>query len=107
MTISWPIALAIAVSVGRAAPHVQDGDIIFHTSRSSQSLAIQKATHSPYSHMGLILYRGGSPYVFEAVGTVRYTPLARWVRRRMTSRSNGVTTRSTAQSSSGRSTSVL
>jgi hypothetical protein len=50
---SWTIALAVAMSVAPSALHVQDGDIIFHTSRSSQSLAIQRATHSPYSHMGL------------------------------------------------------
>ncbi len=59
----------------------QDGDIIFHTSRSSQSLAIQRATGSPYSHMGIIFYRGGRPYVFEAISTVQYTPLDRWIAR--------------------------
>ncbi|MBW1915217.1 MAG: hypothetical protein JRI86_09795 [Deltaproteobacteria bacterium] len=32
----------------------QDGDIIFHTSRSEQDLVIQKATKSPYSHMGIV-----------------------------------------------------
>ena len=31
--------------------------------------------------MGLILYRGGRPYVFEATSTVRYTPLAQWIAR--------------------------
>jgi len=73
--------LVVALLVGRGAPVLQDGDIIFHTSRSAQSAAIRSATHSPYSHMGLILYRGGEPYVFEAVVTVRYTPLAAWTRR--------------------------
>jgi hypothetical protein len=62
-------------------PQVRDGDIIFHTSRSSQSVAIQRATHSPYSHMGLILFRGGKPYVFEAVAKVRFTPLKDWIAR--------------------------
>ena len=62
-------------------PQVRDGDIIFHTSGSSQSAAIQKATHSPYSHMGLILFRGGKPYVFEAVAKVRFTPLKDWIAR--------------------------
>lgn len=60
---------------------VRDGDIIFHTSRSSQSLAIQRATGSPYSHVGMVLFRGGRPFVLEAVQTVRYTPLDRWVAR--------------------------
>ena len=50
-----------------AAPAVRDGDIIFHTSRSAQSAAIQRATHSPYSHFGIILYRDDKPFVFEAI----------------------------------------
>jgi len=60
---------------------VRDGDIIFHTSRSSQSLAIQRATGSPYSHVGMVLFRGGRPFVLEAAQTVRYTPLDQWVAR--------------------------
>lgn len=59
----------------------QQGDIIFHTSRSSQSLAIQKATGSVYSHMGIILLHDGKPYVYEAAKTVRFTPLTPWVAR--------------------------
>ncbi len=59
----------------------QQGDIIFHTSRSSQSIAIQKATGSVYSHMGIILLRDGKPYVYEAAKTVRFTPLKQWIAR--------------------------
>jgi uncharacterized protein YycO len=66
---------------GDAATPLRDGDIIFHTSRSAQSAAIQRATHSPYSHMGVVLYRDGKPFVFEAIATVRYTPLASWTAR--------------------------
>ena len=58
---------------------VKEGDIIFHTSRSAQSLAVQQATGSRYSHMGLILFRQGKPYVFEASATVKYTPLVEWI----------------------------
>ncbi|MCU0241063.1 MAG: YiiX family permuted papain-like enzyme [Vicinamibacteria bacterium] len=64
-----------------SAPGLQDGDIIFQTSRSSQSLAIQQATRSPYSHMGIVFHQGGRAYVFEAVATVRFTPLAQWIAR--------------------------
>lgn len=59
----------------------QTGDIIFHTSRSSQSLAIQQATGSPYSHMGMIVIRDEKPYVFEASKRVVYTPLNVWIAR--------------------------
>lgn len=59
----------------------QNGDIIFHTSQSSQSLAIQKATKSKYSHMGIIFLQNGTPFVFEAVGPVKFTPFRDWVAR--------------------------
>lgn len=64
-----------------AARLFRDGDLIFQTSRSTQSAAVQKATHSHYSHMGIIFLRDGAPFVFEAIKTVRYTPLATWVAR--------------------------
>jgi uncharacterized protein YycO len=64
-----------------SAATLQNGDIIFHQSRSSQSLAIQRASGSKYSHMGLIVFQGKAPFVFEAVKTVRLTPLASWIAR--------------------------
>ncbi len=59
----------------------KEGDIVFQTSLSSQSIAIQKATHSPYSHVGIVLFRKGEPYVFEAVQPVKFTPLKTWLAR--------------------------
>lgn len=59
----------------------QQGDIIFQTSRSSQSLAIQKATGSVYSHMGIIFIRNSKPYVLEASSKVKYTPINEWINR--------------------------
>ena len=64
-----------------ALAELRSGDIIFHTSKSSQSRAVQLAMNSPYSHMGLILYKKGKPFVFEASKTVRYTPLKEWIQR--------------------------
>ena len=63
------------------AEQVRDGDLIFQTSRSEQSTAIQKATRSQYSHMGIVFLKNGSPYVYEAIKTVQYTPLKKWVER--------------------------
>ncbi len=76
-----PLLVVLSCGAARGLPAVQDGDIIFHTSQSSQSIDIQRATGSSYSHMGLILFRNGKPYVFEAISTVRYTPFARWIAR--------------------------
>jgi hypothetical protein len=66
---------------GRLQAQLRDGDIVFQTSRSSQSLAIQRATHSRYSHMGMIVLRNGEPFVFEASATVRYTAFGAWADR--------------------------
>jgi len=62
-------------------PTLHEGDLIFHTSQSAQSQAIQLATHSPYSHCGLLYQTNGEWQVFEAVQPVKLTPLARWVAR--------------------------
>lgn len=71
----------LLISASALAYDPQAGDIVFHTSRSSQSRAVQAATRSPYSHMGIILLRRGQPYVFEAVQPVKYTPLDAWLNR--------------------------
>lgn len=60
---------------------MQEGDIIFHTSKSTQSKAIQIATQSRYSHMGIIYVENGKRYVYEAVQPVKLTPLGDWIRR--------------------------
>jgi uncharacterized protein YycO len=78
------LALIGTFTFGTAVPAAQalrDGDLIFQTSRSGQSVAIQRATHSPWSHMGVIVLRDGKPFVFEASATVRYTPLTKWAAR--------------------------
>lgn len=60
---------------------LRDGDLIFQTSLSSQSKAIQSATHSKYSHCGLIYKEGKNCFVFEAIQPVKLTPLDKWVAR--------------------------
>ena len=63
---------------------LHDGDIIFQTSRSAQSQAIQLATGSKYSHCGLIFQADTGRqewYVLEAVQPVKWTPLAKWIAR--------------------------
>ncbi|QOW50269.1 MULTISPECIES: YiiX family permuted papain-like enzyme [unclassified Acinetobacter] len=59
----------------------QTGDIIFHISKSQQSLSIQKATHSPYSHMGMIVNKNNQTWVLEAIQPVQYTALNQWIAR--------------------------
>ena len=58
---------------------LQNGDLIFQTSLSGQSRAIALASHSIYTHVGIIYLEKGVPYVYEAVGPVKLTPLAEWI----------------------------
>lgn len=60
---------------------IQNGDIIFQTSKSSQSKAIQLATNSKYSHMGIIYRIDGELFVYEAVQPVKLTNLNDWINR--------------------------
>ena len=77
-----PLFVLFVLSCSTSPDYVpRDGDIIFHTSRSSQSLAIQRATHFPYSHMGIVYVEAGEPSVYEAVQPVKLTRLKDWEKR--------------------------
>lgn len=76
--------LILLVFVGCGAsgePAYRNGDIIFHESQSSQSNALRLAMNSRYTHMGVIFFEGGDPFVYEAVGPVKRTPLGKWIDR--------------------------
>ena len=64
-----------------AAQTIENGDIIFQVSKSGQSKAIQLATNSRYSHMGIIYQDNGQYFVYEAVEPVTLTPLKEWIDR--------------------------
>ena len=56
-----------------------EGDVIFQSSQSNQCKAVKLATHSEYSHVGIITFINGKPFVLEAVEPVRTTELASWI----------------------------
>jgi hypothetical protein len=58
---------------------IQNGDIIFQTSLSQQSKAIQLATKSKFSHCGIIYKKENKWMVFEAVQPVKLTLLETWI----------------------------
>jgi len=64
-----------------AAQTIENGDIIFQVSKSGQSKAIQLATNSRYSHMGIIYRDNGQYFVYEAVEPDTLTPLKEWIDR--------------------------
>ena len=65
-----------AQSIGNYIP--QNGDIIFHQSKSSQSPFIKLATKSKYTHCGIIYIENGKAFVLEASRVVKKTALEAW-----------------------------
>jgi len=72
---------AFQVKLHQTAPVYKTGDIIFQNSHSSQSEAIKLATHSKFSHVGVIVLKNNQPFVLEAVEPVSLTPLKTWIAR--------------------------
>jgi len=71
----------VSVKASVQVDDLQDGDIIFQTSKSTQSKAIQLATKSKYSHMGIVYRQGNDYVVYEAIQPVKLTPLKDWIAR--------------------------
>ncbi len=65
----------------RLEDKLRNGDIIFQETASAQSKAIQLATHSRYSHVGIVYFRKGKPVVLEAVQPVRISSLSSFINR--------------------------
>ncbi len=59
----------------------KEGDIVFQISKSKQSKFIQLATHSVWSHCGIVVSKNNSLYVLEASNVVKLTPLSKWINR--------------------------
>jgi hypothetical protein len=76
----WLVVPALAVSAPPRAA-LRTGDLVFETSTSSQSWAIQWATRSPWSHVGIVDVSPDGVYVIEALGKVSRTPWTAWRRR--------------------------
>ena len=60
---------------------VREGDVIFHTSQSSQSPLIQIGTRSHITHCGIVVIKDGKPFVLETLKTLVLTPLDKFIAR--------------------------
>jgi uncharacterized protein YycO len=81
-SLRFIVIFAFIVSSCEAGnPPLREGDIVFQTFPSAQCKAIQLATKSQYSHMGVILTHDGKLMVYEAVSPVRFTPIDFWINR--------------------------
>src|SRR5262245_52456638 len=89
--LSWgmPLACALPIVVLGLRPTVarwryqpREGDIVFQSLPPSRlSIAIEGATHSPYSHCGIVAGNGKTWVVIEAYRGVADTPLQEWLTR--------------------------
>lgn len=59
---------------------LQSGDIAFQSSGSGQSSAVKLATHSIYSHCGILFVNKNVVLVYEAVQPVKITPFKEWIK---------------------------
>ena len=57
----------------------QNGDLVFQTSKSQLGPALEIATGSVITHVGVILIDSDTVFVYEAVGPVRRIPLEKWI----------------------------
>ena len=60
---------------------LQNGDIVFQNAQSRQCKAIELATHSKYTHCGIVFWKNDKCYVLEAVQPVKYTQIDDWIDR--------------------------
>lgn len=79
MKILASLLVVLLLSFHGVGQKFKDGDLIFQSSYSQQSAAIEEATNSPYSHCGIIFYENGVPYVYEAVQPVGKRTLDDWI----------------------------
>ena len=75
------LSIFLSCSTDNFESKLKSGDIIFQTSKSQQSKAIQLATHSKYSHVGIVYVENDKILVYEAVQPVKLTPLHEWINR--------------------------
>lgn len=62
-----------------AVKNVKEGDVIFQTSQSEQSPLIQIGTRSMITHCGIVVMKGGKPYVLETQRTIVLTPFDKFI----------------------------
>ncbi len=60
---------------------LKSGDLIFQTSNSRQSVPIQMATHSEYSHLGMVFEKEDELFVYEAVQPVQIVDIKTYINR--------------------------
>ena len=82
--VGYPFrSMLVEVMTARKATveDVREGDVIFQTSLSQQSPLIKMGTRSTITHCGVVVMKGGKPYVLETQKTLVLTPLNKFIAR--------------------------
>ncbi|MGB5107225.1 MAG: YiiX family permuted papain-like enzyme [Candidatus Zixiibacteriota bacterium] len=75
------LVVLCSVTLLGAEYQARTGDVLFQTTETPQSSAIQLATKSPYCHVGIVFIRDSKPFVLEAVEPAKFTPMNQWITR--------------------------
>ncbi len=75
------LLLLLSLNFSWGLDYLQNGDIAFQKSQTRQSKAIQEATDSEWTHMGIVFKRDNQWLVYEAVQPVSVTTLERFQQR--------------------------
>ncbi len=70
-----------SILFGKGDYSFQEGDVLFQITQTKQSKAIQLATKSKYTHVGILFIISNEPFVLEAGSRVKYTRLENWINR--------------------------
>ena len=82
--VGYPFRMILVEAVTATSAPIEDvreGDVIFQTSLSQQSPLIKKGTRSTITHCGIVVMKGGKPYVLETQKTLVLTPLKKFIAR--------------------------
>ncbi len=75
------LLISISCKSGAGSDELRNGDIIFQITNSRQGQAVQIATGSKYTHVGILFKKDDELLVYEAVQPVKITLLDEWIER--------------------------
>lgn len=76
------LAFGLCIAFGfTPSSQFKNGDIIFQSSGSRQARAIELATNSEFSHVGIVYVTDNGTFIYEAVQPVKLTPINQWIQR--------------------------
>lgn len=78
-SIITAFAFTAGIATAQAPVELHEGDLLFQHIGGEQGHALQLATGSAWTHVGITMLERGKWVVVEAVGPVKRTPLAEWI----------------------------